>query len=121
MSGLIVFREGGWIDEKYDFQMWNHLARVYQVEFSHDDLIIDWDAALVKGRTLVVLEETGEVELDDFTHPEDAVYVIGRSGLNNLIKMTNPEHSVVIRTPHKICLFGISAGSILLADRLRKS
>lgn len=63
----------------------------------------------------VVMEPKGDVMLEDFSHPETAVYVFGKAGRNNQ-KVNGTK--VRIDTPAMTDMFAINAAAIVLADRL---
>lgn len=70
------------------------------------------------GLTPVYVDENATVELQDFEHPADALYVFGRAGFAPAI----PEGalSVKISTPCPGCLWAHEACAIVLYDRHRK-
>lgn len=117
---VLAFRETTWLDRNTDHQQWSHLVRAYG-----GILILEewekWDPAnLPDNVDIVVLDETGDTALEDFEHPENCCYVFGKTYLNQLQNKIPCQHSVRIETPIKICLFGVTAGAIVLADRVRK-
>lgn len=68
----------------------------------------------------VFIDENGEVELQDFVHPVDALYILGNTGQS---LMKNYEHmlSVRIQTPEgKGLLWPHQAICIVLYDRMLK-
>ena len=121
MSRVVVWRDFGWYTEVGERGIFHMLCEAYRVglellnetgwpEFRDDE-------------TIVLMDEQGTVMLDDFEHPDNAVYVFGRSGQNDMIEKVPHDHSVCIpypAGPGKRCLMAISACSIVLADRLRK-
>ena len=118
MVKVIACRDHGWIDRKTDFQQWNHVCRAYGAFL---ELVEEPQEGIIpEGHTVVVLEEQGTTNLEDFDHPKDAVYVFGRSGLNGIQEMIDYDASVKIKTVDDVCLFGISAVGIVLYDRMMK-
>ncbi len=76
-----------------------------------------------KSLTPVFVTEAGENILTDFVHPEDAIYITGRTNYSpfNNIKV---ENGVSVRVPtimDKGILWGHQAMSIVLYDRMVKS
>lgn len=119
MGRIVAWKEPGWFDPRADLQMWRHLTRAYKVGYE----LLDWDQMpeFAEGEAIVILDEQGTVELGDFEHPENAVYVFGHTHQNDLINIPH-DHSVVIDTPDREpCLFGIQAAAIILEDRKRKN
>lgn len=117
MSRILAYKEHTWMDDITDRAMWRHLCRAYDVEvtlLSSKELIQP-----IANEVVVILDEQGKICLEEFVHPEECVYVFGRTLQNKLIEIPH-DHSVVINYPGTNCLFGVSAASIVLADRLRK-
>lgn len=118
MVEVIACRDSGWVDFNTDYQQWNHTCRAFNAKLQMAECLKL--ACLPPGVPVVVLEEQGDTLLRDFVHPEDCVYVFGRSCLNGIQNMVKHDHVVRIATPKEICLFGVSAVSIVLYDRLMK-
>ena len=120
MIKIIALRESGWLDRNADNGIWHLVCAAYGIDskdfFLFDDLI---DIPNVISGTIVVMDEQGETNLNDFTHPEDATYIFGRTHVNDLIEIPH-DHSVVIPYPGNGTLFGVTAAAITFADRLRK-
>lgn len=70
--------------------------------------------------TPVFVDEKGEVELEDFEHPEDAIYVFGKVSYSPYIQLGSGHKSVRIKTEAKGMLWPHQAMSIVLYDRTRK-
>ena len=120
MSRVIAYRETNWMDEVCDRGYWHLVGKAYETPvtmFNPDKggtpVIGDWEV-------VVIMDERGETDLEDFEHPEDCVYVFGRTHANNLLENIRHDHSVVINYPGDNCVFGITAVGITLNDRLRK-
>lgn len=63
---------------------------------------------------------TPSIDLTDFDHPGEAVYVFGNAS-QNLVSFIREDDAVVsIKTPHSAVLFGHCALPIVLYDRLTK-
>lgn len=86
---------------------------------SFEDLLKE---ARAEGTTLVFVDEMATTPLKDFSHPENVLYVFGKSGLNPLKAYGQKEDlSVVIET--KInggILWPHQAAAIVLYDRMMK-
>lgn len=113
---IIAFREKGWFDKRTDYRMWDHLCRAFGQEFQ---MVSEWSEATAKG-PIVVLEQTGDTNLEKFIHPSICTYVFGRTGLNNLSKQIPYATPVKIATENPISLFGVEAAAIVLYDRALK-
>jgi hypothetical protein len=60
------------------------------------------------------------VELGDYTHPSDAIYVFG-NGAENLVRwVTSDDEVVSIRTPSRADLFAAVVVGVVLHDRAVK-
>lgn len=114
MVKLIAFYEDQWMPPGTDRAQWQHLAGAFGAQFQ---MIRDWSEAVIpEGHAVIAVDEFGEHESGAWTHPEDAVYVFGRSG-QNLMSTVPSDHQVKVTTPNAIAMFGISAGSIILRER----
>jgi hypothetical protein len=92
---------------------------VLLIEMDKVEDVLDKNKELVP----VIIDERGTVTLKNFKHPEDAIYIFGRTGFNPLDTLTNwPGITVRIEGvdessawlhPHQAC-------SIVLYDRLVK-
>lgn len=112
---IIAYAEPSWFNEpKIEHRLWDHLCRAYGIGFR---LIEEWPE--LDGH-IVVFDQAGEQNLTEFIHPEDCIYVFGRTGLNDLHKLISCDVSVRIDTPKPISLFGICAASMVLHDRMMK-
>jgi hypothetical protein len=65
--------------------------------------------------TRIIMEPTGEVMLDEFQHPQSAVYIFG-----NALRHNQRFEGVKVRinTPSMTDMFAINAAAIVLASRL---
>ena len=71
------------------------------------------------GLPVIVGTEYGEVTLEDFEHPKDALYMFNRTSGGNL--PIEPSHTIKIETKrNKGLLWGHQAASIILYDRFKK-
>lgn len=98
--------------------MWRLLGRAYDVPCTL--ISQNEQPAFAPGEVVVVLDEKGLTPLDDYQHPENAVYVFGRTHQNDLLELPHDD-SVRIVYPGETTMFGITACAILLADRRRKA
>ena len=123
--------EDGWFDNKNELDLWYYPLKDFGVnelamtpmrgmntnkvrEFSSvRDMIRHY------GLPVIVCTEDGESELNDFTHPEDALYLFNRTSGGNLPII--PDHTLKIETKlNKGMLWGHQAASIILYDRFKK-
>jgi hypothetical protein len=70
--------------------------------------------------TRVYVDENGAVELADFEHPEDALYVFGKCGQSPFMQDTEGHLSVRIDCTKMGMLWPHQAMAIVLHDRWRK-
>jgi len=112
---IITLREKGWYDKKTEYRMWDHLCRAYGITF---EIIEDKDLTELNEREIILFEENGNINLEDFVH-QDKIYLFGRTGFN-LLDMFPNAISVKIQTPKNIVLFGSIAAGIVLYDRWLK-
>jgi len=111
---VVALRDKAWFDKFTDRALFKQTCDAYGVNFR----IVN-DYTEVPTKNLILFEENGEIDLKDFEHPEDAVYLFGRTGYD--IKLWFPGVPAVrIPTPYKSSLFGCVACGIVLEDRLRK-
>jgi tRNA(Leu) C34 or U34 (ribose-2'-O)-methylase TrmL len=74
-----------------------------------------------KKTFLIAPDRTESLDLADYQHPEDAIYVFGNTP-NSLVKYVSEDDDVVsIHTPHNATLFGHCTLPIVLYDRLLKN
>lgn len=112
---FIVFREDTWFAPMAEHAMYQHLTEAFVAEFQ---LIRDWaDAEIPEGWPVIVMHETGQVESRDYVHPENAVYVLGKTG-QALLQAVSPYDDVLrIHSPFAQELWGIQVAAIVLRDR----
>lgn len=113
MVKLVAFYEDQWMPPGTDRAQYQCVALAFGASFQ---LVREWsEAEIPEGADVVVVDEGGETESRAFRHPENAVYVFGRSG-QSLMGIPHAA-SVRVETPLRKSLFGISAASIILRDR----
>jgi len=114
MLKVIAFRDRGWFFEKRtEYRLWDHLCRAYDVDFEFVNKIEEIND------DIIIFDEDGDISLNEFKHPRDAVYVFGHTGQSLKHDFPNAV-SVAIDTPKTIALFGAVACGIVLEDRKRK-
>lgn len=65
----------------------------------------------------VFVDEKSDIELEDFVHPEDALYVFGRSSYSPFTDMAKQQHSLRIDCPTMGMLWPHQCLSMILRDR----
>ena len=115
---IIACRERGWFEEGTEDSLWTNLCRSAGTRFELVDTLDDVPELV---GTIVVMDETGDESLENFAHPEDAVYIFGNSGNTGIQQHIRADHVVRIDTPHDCNMFGISAASMVLYDRMVKN
>ena len=118
MSQVVAWKEPTWFDANADRALYRFTCRAYNVELRMLDR--DEEANISIEDTVVVLDEQGKIPLSEFDHPEECVYVFGRTHMNDLIDKVPHDYSVVIDYPGDTTMFGATACAIVLADRQRK-
>ena len=114
---IIAFREKSWFHERTEKALWNALSYGYEIPIQR---ISYWhEAEIPPESTIIGVDETGDVLLDEFEHPENAVYVFGRT-LQALLHEINCDMSVRVKTKLPSTIFGVSIAPIVLEDRRRK-
>jgi len=116
MITVVAVREKGWYDNKRtEYRLYDQTCRAYGVDLKMIDNINEIDA-----KNIVIFDENGDISLENFKHPDDAIYLFGRTGLD--LKHDFPDkQSVRINTDSSIALFGAVACGIVLEDRRRKN
>ena len=125
--------EEGWNTPIKEFDLWYYPLRDFGVdefamtpvsgiftnkvrEFNTVEEIIEH-----YGLPVILCDEGGETSLQDFDHPEDALYLFGRTS-RSLLGSYEFNHSVKVETKNnKGLLWGHQAASIILYDRLLKN
>lgn len=117
---IIAYRERTWFsgehEDNTDFALWDQLCSAFNVPFQ---LIDDWSQAIIPNESKIYLfEEDGQEDFNNHTIDISGVYVFGKTHLNIMNVVPTYEQSIKIVTPQPICLFGVSAASILLGKTL---
>ena len=114
-SKVVAWQEHTWLDLATERRMWKQLIRAYQFDFD----MLSPDAFFPhQDLPVVVVDEEGVEELEDFQHPIYATYVFGRTG-QSLMCLPH-EASVRITYPGHHSLFGMQAAAIVLSDWYHK-
>jgi len=92
------------------------IAKKWISEYSSFDELL----SSLESFTPVFVDENGATELDDFDHPEDALYVFGKGTYSPFSHRATQHLSVRIGTPKPGCLWPHQALAIVLHDRERK-
>ena len=127
MVTIIGYWEKDWLDPKVEFFMMKQLKSAYKVDrvimipklLSERTSLDQYDTLeealdTVDGE-LIYMEHTADSLLQNFKHPENAVYVFGKVGVSH----KHREDGVKIRidTPGESCLFAANALAITLENR----
>jgi hypothetical protein len=133
MVRVISFWEQGWNTPIKEYDLWHFPSR----EFKVDELVMipisgifapdikeyqTFEEMERDDSVYVFVDEDGEECLEDFIHPENATYVVGRSGLSSMkVYKKEGDKSVKIKSPLGEGMFwGHQIMSILLYDRMKK-
>jgi len=128
---IIAKNEKGWLDEKTDFFQWEHLAvHAYKVDKVHlvhsiSEVIDEYPnlkRVFLEPPANTNLIENSLLELKDYDHPKNCIYIFGNSSSNN-IRLIRPQDDIVtIHTPNPkaTAIFGVCIAAIVLYDRERK-
>ena len=115
MITVIAIKDKGWYDNwRTEYRLYDQTCRAYNVKLKMVDNIND-----INSDNIVIFDENGSIDLCDFNHPKNAVYVFGRS-VQDLKHDVPDVTSVRINTPNKVALFGAIACGIVLEDMRRK-
>lgn len=103
-----------------DSSLWKQVVNAFGVKLKFvGEGEVDQDPG-----ALVVFDETGDIPLAEFTHPENATYVFGCTGMRNVQDLYPGAQSVRIETPRirqNQGMFGCQAAALVLYDRERKA
>lgn len=123
--------EQGWFDYKTELNLWQFPLKDFGVdEFAmtprsgmSTNKVKEFDTVeeMIKhyGLPVIVCTEDGEVDIEDFIHPENAMYLFNRTSGGNL--PGTHDHTLRVKTKlNKGLLWGHQAASIILYDRFKK-
>ena len=106
------------MDERADRIYWSNLCKSFDIPLQLVNRLDDIEYP--EDYKIVVLDETGEIDLKDFKHPDKAAYVFGYSGLVGVQNHVKADYVVRVNTPYNKSIFGISIAPIVLYDRMSK-
>ena len=123
--------ESGWNTPIKELDLWHYPLR----DFGVDDLAMTPVSGIFTDRVkefhsvelmvehyglpIIICTEDGENDLDEFNHPEDALYLFNRTSGGNL--PVKADYTLRIETKlNKGMLWGHQAASIILYDRFKK-
>jgi hypothetical protein len=123
--------ESGWNTPIKEFDLWHYPLR----DFGVDELAMTPVSGIATNKVrefhsvediiqhyelpVVICSEKGEVELGEFEHPKDALYLFNRT--SGGVLPGNHDYSIRIETKqNKGLLWGHQAASIILYDRFKK-
>jgi len=136
MIKLAGIWERGWNTPIKEIDLWEYPLREYSIDQLYmtpvSGIVSDYVTELNslhevilenKDMTLVFVDEKATTFLEDFTHPENALYIFGKAGTSALrLLREGIDKSVCIQTPtNQGMLWPHQAASILLYDRFKKS
>ena len=125
MIKIYALKEYDWFDDmKVERFMWRQTANAYGV----DEVVLERSfeeipdiEGFTKVHVLMPNRIDRSVELVDFVHPENAVYIFGNA-VDNLVRFVEEKDECVqIATPKSAALFGITVAGAILTDRLYKN
>ena len=123
--------EQGWFDQETEVNLWHYPLKDFGVDEFAMTPIFDIKNNNVKqfhnvelmiqhyGLPVINCTEYGEITLDEFTHPKDALYIFNRT--SGGVMPGKHDYSLRIETTNnKAMLWGHQAASIILYDRFIK-
>jgi tRNA(Leu) C34 or U34 (ribose-2'-O)-methylase TrmL len=135
-TAIIGCWELGWNTPIKEFDLWTfplrdlgcdefHMVPVTGIDaevIEHPDLG-EFLASQRQERLIVFVDEAGETPLPEFIHPDDVLYVFGRTSLSPYTAYSQPgDESIVIPTIEDSgLLWGHQAAALVLYDRMVKS
>jgi len=127
--------EFGWSTPIMEYDLWHFTMRDFEVDqwlmtpisgITAQNIIerINIAAVVTNNPTLtaIYVDENGEADLENFTHPADCLYIFGKASYSPWIEAGSPANaSVKIVTPaNEGLLWPHQAAGIVLYDRLIK-
>jgi hypothetical protein len=136
--------ETGWVSPKEEYELWQHPLREYGVgeicmspvsgimagtsqtllveKQQTETFIVDARAA---GMIIVFIDEAAETELPDFVHPENVLYVLGKTSMSPYVLFYKPElGDLAVKIPTAQNTGGLwahQAATMVLHDRFLKA
>lgn len=130
---VLSFWEQGWNTPIKEYDLWHFPVREFQI----DEFIMipisgidgevteykDFEDVNTSDVTIVWIDENGEDDLQDFEHPENAMYVFGRTSLApmNIYKKDGDKSVKITTLENKGLLWGHQAMVLVLYDRMLKN
>lgn len=109
---------GDMYDPRYVETLCNSLAMTYRTSVQVMD---NPEEAFLPQMPIVSMEEGRGTSIEDFEHPDKAIYCFGNSEFPFPSDWVDPDHVVSISVPNpKIPLYGMTAAAIVLHDRFMK-
>lgn len=133
MIAILTKSEDGFKEFDGDWMQWKNLGRAYGVKDQDIHLVLDLDEILPQfdGIKKVFLEppynrkmiDQKFIDLEDYKHPDDCVYIFGNTAKNNIRFITDVDDIVYIRMLNMSSrlVFGVSMAGIVLYDRMKKN
>jgi hypothetical protein len=130
--------EHGWMYPLMEVDLWRMMLRSFNIDYFYMTPISgirkyknfkevsSMEEILDKNKNLnkVFVSEKGDINLKEFDHPKNTLYIFNRSGGADTLRFkTNNDVSVFIETPNSKeigLLWGHQACSIVLYDRFLK-
>ena len=97
MSITIVSYRDDYFPGPIDGSLWTQVTNNFGIGCIKflDDGVVTLDPSI-----LVIFDETGDIPLADFVHPETAQYLFGCTGMNNIQELY-PENAGTHSNPHR--------------------
>lgn len=122
---LVALLEHGWLDAKVEKFMWRQMKNAFDVDaVYYIDRRESIDAVLqvVTGKRVYLQPEAtySGTRLEAYEHPEDACYIFGRAGDNNMRHVEQGDDIVTVFTPKPVDAFAMNIAAMVLYDRMVK-
>jgi len=128
--------ELGWNTPEKEFSLWHFPLQDFGVEDFYMTPIVEFQNAFIRqrqsmkevieecgGLTKVFVDERSDVELQDFEHPDDALYIFGKANHPQFLNLKREEDMAVkIMTQENLGLmWPHQAMLVILYDRIIKN
>lgn len=135
---IVGFWERGWDTPWQEFNWWIHPIKEFGVTEFYMNPVTGLDKAAVnefsdlsniiaqadlEGATCVYLDEAADVELPDFVHPTNAVYIVGRTSYSPYATSYRAGTDLAVKIPsitNSGGFWGHQAATMVLYDRYLK-
>lgn len=137
MVTVLGMWESTWMEaERTERRLWKQTIQAFQVDtwamapckggpftspVQYDTLAEMLEAHPGPKTFLIPPGRTDAIDLVDYEHPEDGIYVFGNVPQNLVSYITDEDIVVMIDTPHQSDLFASACVSVVLYDRIAKS